>query len=90
MFTHHDSHAVEVGAGAGGRGRGVGHSGGAGLTDVYAVCGKIEGAGCHLDHLSVQTLAHLRATVGQQHRAVSVHVNQSSGLHTQTHTHMLM
>lgn len=34
----------------------------------------------YLDHLGVEALSHLCPTVGQQHRAVGVNVNQSSGL----------
>lgn len=37
----------------------------------------------YLDHLGVQALPHLRPTVGQQHRAVCVDMNQSSSLQTQ-------
>lgn len=37
----------------------------------------------YLDHLGVQALSHLRPTVGQQHRAVCVDMNQSSSLQTQ-------
>lgn len=36
----------------------------------------------YLDHLGVETLTHLRPTMGQQHRTVGVDVNQSSGLQT--------
>lgn len=34
----------------------------------------------YLDHLGVEALSHLCPTVGQQHRAVGVDVNQSSRL----------
>lgn len=37
----------------------------------------------YLDHLGVEALSHLCPSVGQQHRAVSVDVNQSSGLQTE-------
>lgn len=35
----------------------------------------------------MEALSHLRPTVGQQHRAVGVDVNQSSSLQTQIQTH---
>lgn len=38
----------------------------------------------YLHHLGVETLSHFRPSVGQQHRAVSVDVNQSSSLKKQT------
>ena len=34
----------------------------------------------HLRHLDVQALAHFRAAVIQQHRAVDVHLQQRAGL----------
>lgn len=37
----------------------------------------------YLHHLGVETLPHFRSSVGQQHRAVSVDVNQSSSLKKQ-------
>lgn len=41
----------------------------------------------YLDHLGMEALSHLRPTVGQQHRAVGVDMNQSSSLWAQIQTH---
>lgn len=38
----------------------------------------------YLHHLGVETLSHFRPSMGQQHRAVTVDVNQSSSLKRQT------
>ena len=72
--------AVEVGAGRRrGRGR-VGHLVGAGRRQPHLGQRYAERGRGDLEHLGVQPLAHLGATVVDQHRAVLVDVHQRAGL----------
>jgi len=80
VYTHENSHPVEVGAETAGGWRRVGHLVGAGLFDVYRLGGYAQGPAGHLDHFCVQPLAHFDATVRQQYGTVDVDEQQGAGL----------
>ena len=72
--------AVEVGTRRRRRGRRVGHLVGAGRGEAHLVQLEPEGGGGDLQHLGVQTLAHLGSAVVDEHRAVLVDVHEGAGL----------
>ena len=73
-------HAIEVRAARCCRGRRVWHLAGVGCSDAHLVDGNAEFARYHLHHLGMQALAHLGATVVEQHRAIRVEVDQGTSL----------
>ncbi len=72
--------AVEVGTGAGGGGGGVGHLVGPCGGEAHLVERDAQGGGGHLQHLGVQSLAHLGAAVVDQDRAVLVDQHERAAL----------
>ena len=72
--------AVQIAAGRRRRGRGIGNLAGVVGGRAHARNANTELQRNHLRHLGVQSLAHLGATVVDQHTAVGIDVHQSTGL----------
>ena len=75
-----DRRTVQVGARARRGGRGVGHLVGPRGREPDPLQRHAESGGGHLEHLGVQALAHLGATVVDEHRPVLVDVHERAAL----------
>ncbi len=80
LRRHLDSHAVVVAAHAGRCGAGVGNLVSGGLIYVNSLQGHMEYGSGNLAQFGMQSLTHLHASVGDQHRAIGINVHKGSCL----------